>query len=902
MRMKIEMRLALLPGILLLLGGAAAGGEELPANTWVKVGEKDGGCRIGSAVVWLEKQKKFLVAGGVRSDEWTRGEKIADPGAMATFDPATRSWAELKPAEGAGPFKFGKNAMFGSDGKGNLSLAAGAGIGGRFAFDADGERMLVYGVGEKNFSVYAYDLAQRAWSQLSDVRPETRSNGIWPGEYGNSVCFMEGASPVVDPVNQELLFIGGRTGNDPEGFVGHWAFSLKDKAWREMTTSDAVLDPLRAEVRKAIAPARDGVAAARNVFYAAMESAEESAAVKDKPAKLIESALTQARAALEAVGAAKGEGWRQAALEQAKERVSRAVAGLSAAGKGFSGGQLSAELIKSAFDAAWLLDEASDCLRALPGARVSAGCGFDEATKSVLVFGGEHGDYLLNDTWIYDCAGKSWRQVFPEVAPRPRDAAGKLIWLPGSKRLALAGGNTYAPKFIYFRRSENALSDVWTFDAAAGKWSLVNAGGGKGPAPDLACAPAAGAGDVLLGLASKGKWKGVTADYWLLRIAPSADADASKAGAAAGTRTYFSVVKEYDPCWYDAAPRGERKAVDDWIAKLPANTWTVVPEAPRAAPQRSWGTACFDPGRDQWYHWTGGHMADPADIVSTYHPAINRWSIPYVASYVGKGISFQGRPDCMNHTYTNYSFDPVSKKLVTTSFGGTCVYDPDRMEFELRIDQPFRQHPYTTLTVGTPKGVVCRATGGYLGVLDVAAREWKKLPLKGKLQDPQTDGSGLCYDSKRNAVWMGSLAGYQNPCGLVWRYDLETGTAEELKPENWDTIGKDKKAFASLREIAYLPKLDLLLFNNIYQGKQVAYDPGKNRWVLLDLARDPKGGKVLGQLGGVDIGLMYDAKRDLLWAQSSSQNMFVIRIDPKSLKIVTEVPRAEAKSEGKAGE
>jgi Galactose oxidase, central domain len=877
-----------------VLGRLAAGAGELPANQWVKVGAKEAGCRKGSAVVWLQKEKKFLVAGGISDNKWTRGEKIPAPYGMMTFDPATRKWAEYKPGAKAGAFKYKRRATFGSDGKGNMELSLRAAISSRFSFDPVGNRMFMYQAGAKVFNIYGYSVAERNWKRLSTLRPATRSNGVWAGEWGSVACFMEGTSPVFDPVNDELLFIGGRTGNDVKGFVGNWAFSVKGQTWRELTAEDATLDPLREKVTAAIAPARDGMAAARNIYYAAMEAGKESAALKTAPVKLLAEAGGRVKTALAALKGAKAEGWKRTAVDQASGRLQKALAGLDTARTGFAGGKVDAGLLKSVFDAAWLLDEAVDCLRMVPGARESAGVGFDPVSKSVVVFGGDHGDYLLNDTWVYDCAKKSWRQVFPKVAPKARRAGGKMLWLPGQKKLALAGGNTYKPRFIYFRRTASSFGDVWTFDVETGEWKLVNAGGGKGPRPRLTCALAAGAGDVLLGLSSKGRWRGITADYWLLRIAPAAGADASKVGTPAGTRTYFSVVKEYDPRWYDAAPRGDRKKVSAWIKKLPANTWTSVPYAPRRAPQRDWGTCILDPDRDQWYHWTGGHMADPADIVSTYHPAVNRWSIPYIASYVGKGISFQGRPDCMNHTYTNYAYDPVSKKLVMTSFGGTSVYDPDRREFEPRIDQPFRQHPYTTLTVGTPKGVVCRERG-YLGVLDVKARKWKKLPLKGKLYSPQTDGSGLCYDSKRNVIWMGSLAGYQVVSGKIWRYDMETGVAEELTPGNIESIGRNKRAFRSIREIVYLPKLDLLLFNNFLGGKQVAYDPEKNSWVLLEVARNPKDGKVLRALGGVSIGLMYDARRDLVWAQSSSRNMMVIKIDAKTVKVIRDVPKPAAK-------
>jgi hypothetical protein len=379
----------------------------------------------------------------------------------------------------------------------------------------------------------------------------------------------------------------------------------------------------------------------------------------------------------------------------------------------------------------------------------------------------------------------------------------------------------------------------------------------------------------------------VTADYWLMRVAPVAGADASRAGVAAGQRTYFSVVKEYDPCWYDAAPRGERKAVEDWVAGLAANTWTVVPPAPRRAPQRDWGTCVFDPKRDQWYHWTGGHMADPADIVSTYHPAINRWSIPYVAGYIGKGIGFTGRPDCMNHTYLNYALDVVSGKLICTNFGGTCVYDPDRREFEPRIGQPFLQHPYYTKLVGTHKGVICW-TRGFFGLLNLEARAWKKLETGGKLPPVvHGDENAICFDSRRKMVWLFAADGYGKPSGRVWRYDPETGAVEEIEAANRDSVGKRFR----LRESAYVPELDLVVHNGFLGERQVAWSPEKSSWVLLETGFDPAKAKDLKKrLGGVSIGLMYDARRSLLWAMGGGRRMFVLRLDPGTLEITSDVP------------
>ena len=870
-------------------GQAAPGRTDLPANQWVKVGEKAGGCRVGSAVVWLEQHKRFLVVAGLRVDKWTRKAGIPSVAPLMTYDPSAGAWEAWPALQGAGPFKFRpEHMLFGSDGKGHMTVKSQARISGSFAPDPAGNRLFAYtGPGaytSMDVRVYQFDIAANNWALLSRKAPPAETPLETRTLRGLTVPYMRSAVPVFDPVNQEVLFIGGQTANDPDGFIGNWAFSVKDKRWRDLAVKDAVLDPLHGQVRTAVRITRDAMAAARNVYYATMPAADELQAMKGRPAGLLTEAVTKTKAALAGLEAAKPDGWKQEAVTQARSRVSKALAAMEPVAAGFAAGEVSAALLKGVFSAAWLLDEAADCVRAFPGARFLAGVGYDPANRSVLVFGGDHGDYLLNDTWVYECETRTWRQVFPAVAPKARMAAGKVFWLPKQKRLAVAGGRTNPTKFYHQQRATVPMDDVWSFDRGSGEWSLLNPGGGKGPRPNLTSALAVGDDDVMLGLSVRGKYQNTKAEYWMMRMVTVAGADASKVGVPAGTRTYFSITKEYDPCWYDAAPRGSRKTVEDWLAKLKPNTWTAVPRSPRPAPRREWGTVVFDPDRDQWYHWSGGHMADLSDMVSTYHPAINRWSVPYVGGILSKGVGFNGRPDCRNHTYLSYDYDPVSKKLVTVSTGGTCVYDPDRREFEPRIDSPTAFHPFYVCVVGTPKGVVYQGPG-FFGVLDVAERKWKKLPIKGSYSPPKVDGTGLCYDSKRDVIWNASFLGYQKPSGKIWRYDMKTGVATELKPKNLETIGKDERAFRTLREMVYLPKMDLVLFNNFYKGRQVAYDPTANAWVLLGTGvADPKRGRP----AGVSVGLMYDARRDLVWAMDGAQKMFVIRLDPETLTVVRE--------------
>lgn len=870
--------LASISGAIVWLGatgvlGAAEALAQLPANAWVEAGRNAAGARRGAAVVWLEREQRFLVVGGLQANEWTVKAKIPAAPALMTFDPATRQWAEFKLAEVADA--KGRGLMLRND-RGELALNSGAEIAGVTAWDADKRHLYVYGdVDEKSFNIYRLNLDAGKWEHLSGVKPPADAGGRVAQEFGYGTIFMAGAATVFDPVNGELLFIGGRTADHPQGFVGNWAFSVANKSWRELKAVAPLLDPLQAKAAALALAVRGAENAARNVMFAGSSAAEQARALRGRPTELAGEARKQIAALRAELAAAKAAGWQAAALKLALARVTAALAGVERAAEGFAGGQVSAELLQGAFAAAWSLDEAAGALRSAPGARESAGVAYDPLARAIVVFGGNHGDYLLGDTWIYDCVTGNWRQLFPDPSPAPRAASGNLLWLPKARRVALAGGETYVPRFVYFQRAMQRLSDTWTLDVAAGQWT-VTADSGK-DAPQLSCRLAAGDDDLLLGLAHKGQYGDQVASYHLMRVTSAGAPSAT--GVAAGTRTYLSVVPEYDPRWFDAAERGDPKVVESFLSGLQPNAWAPVPRAPRPAAQRDWGTAIFDPERDQWYHWTGGHMADPSTAMSTYHPGLNRWSLPYVAEYLDKGLTFNGRPDCRNHTYLTYAYDPVSKKLVCSHIAGTSLYDPDRGEFEPPIAQPFKQHTYVTATISTPRGVIGWHPG-FFGLLDVARRAWTNLAYTGAMPWPATDGTAAVYDSRRDAIWLAPFAGYQKPSGQIWRYDMKSGAVAAMNPAGQEEIGKGPAFMKkSVRETVYLPQADLVLFNNFMQDRMVAYDPAKNRWCLTSIVKCP------GELGGVSIGMMYDARRNLVWAQSNSQRMYVLKVDTATLTL-----------------
>jgi streptogramin lyase len=124
---------------------------------------------------------------------------------------------------------------------------------------------------------------------------------------------------------------------------------------------------------------------------------------------------------------------------------------------------------------------------------------------------------------------------------------------------------------------------------------------------------------------------------------------------------------------------------------------------------------------------------------------------------------------------------------------------------------------------------------------------------------------------------MASFTNYQKASGNLWRYDMRTGAVEAVNPANAETIGKAKGFNSEIRESVYLPTADLVLFSNFVNGKQVAYDPAKNRWVVLNIDRR------LERQGTVSDTLVYDARRDLVWNLNAYKAIYVLKIDPKAL-------------------
>ena len=552
-------------------------------------------------------------------------------------------------------------------------------------------------------------------------------------------------------------------------------------------------------------------------------------------------------------------------------------------------------------------------LEAEPPPRALAPMAFDPATKKIVLFGGDGLDTLYADTWVYDCATRTWAERKPPLSPSPRFGHA-LLRLPKSGKIVLLGGKGYRSSTSYCTTLYKPLPfEMWTYDIAANDWKLIRRFETNGPADyqhrhgaDSAAVAAASDGDLVLWVGA-GTQKGSAHSTWLCQLDVSRpdDEGTAKYGVAPGKLEFRT--DSFDPEWYTKdVPPPDPAATAAVLKNLTPNTWTPLgcPKWPENRQGGGWSTVALDTDRDQILHMGGGHSSYFGNDVAHYHIPTGRWTIacrPQFALEYNYGLSgpglwaFNGAP-WGNHNYQAYEYDPTIRRLVYIKGRMTLLYDPATRTWpfgEKFGDLPFRPSKYINILCATPQGVVCwtqtRQRQSVRGLWRLAAgKSWEELKTSGEPL-PQTvcDGSTLSYDSKRHRLLMTTTPGKGGePMGQVWACDLGSGQVRKLDPEGREAIAG--KRFA--REAIYLPTCDRVLVGYLLEkgGSLLVpfYDCAANRWLG---ARMP-GAEFLnrGKPGAsVDLGLAHDGARDLVWATLCNLRkegaLHVVRVDAASL-------------------
>lgn len=549
-------------------------------------------------------------------------------------------------------------------------------------------------------------------------------------------------------------------------------------------------------------------------------------------------------------------------------------------------------------------------LKTEPAPRALAPLAFDAQTGKIVLFGGDLLDGVASDTWTYDCRSRVWTEQRPALSPAPRFGH-VLLPIPGSPgKLLLAGGNTVTSSTAYQASLYQPLPfELWIYDVADNRWDLLkrfeqDALVPRSVANNSNLAAIDDAGRLLFVGAGKKRYESATLQLKLdtSRLEPTGG---KELGVPVGTVTYRT--GPYDPAWYSQdVPAAEAVATAKQLQELAPNRWTKLapPKWPHNRQGGGWSTVAYDTDRQQFLHLGGGHSSYFGNDVAHYDTLTDRWSISgrpqfalqYNYDLSGPGAwAFNSGP-WGNHNYHAYQYDPARQRLVYVRNTYTHFYDPVSRTWkhdELIRDNPFTGSKYTTYLVTTPTGVVAwaneKGNGFRHGIYRLTRSGWEKLTTTGEiLPKSETDGSTITFDSQRNQLLLTTSLGEKDipHSGQVWSVDLATGEVKKLNP-----AGRDKivvKRFG--RESVYLPKQDLVMIGyhlGWTGGKQNQipfYDVAGNRWLVADLP-ESEFFSTRGEGASVDLGLIYDRPRDLVWAVMCKlhgpQDLQVIRLDEK---------------------
>jgi hypothetical protein len=156
-----------------------------------------------------------------------------------------------------------------------------------------------------------------------------------------------------------------------------------------------------------------------------------------------------------------------------------------------------------------------------------------------------------------------------------------------------------------------------------------------------------------------------------------------------------------------------------------------------------------------------------------------------------------------------------------------------------------------------------------------------------QLPGSEVNSASIDYNSKRDRLLLFPKRYAKPYTGEIIAIAMKTGTAELLHPAG---MAGATRMPAFLRETCYVASQDLLLTgvtlapdaDNSKDGSRwtPAYDCAANTWIACKIASPNPAGK---EGRNVSLGLVYDAKRDALWAVDTHGQIFVLHLDAATL-------------------
>ena len=563
------------------------------------------------------------------------------------------------------------------------------------------------------------------------------------------------------------------------------------------------------------------------------------------------------------------------------------------------------------------VDDAAFDQYPVPRSRRNAPLVYDAKNKVFVLFGGDHEDYQLNDTWTLDLDKKAWTRKQPNLAPAPRGGHA-MVYLPKSGKVAVYEGYIPESSGDYGASPATLLNprDLWVYDVKADQWDLIGfwpLRGGDAVAPPAVGkfygysaswyevpAMTADENDRLILAAPATKNDKTTT--WALAVNPAAPdaANREKLGRPANERRLRALYFRAD---YSEVP-DDPKAKD--LATLPANQWVPLNPGPRVPArgcrQRDWSTTTWDSDRGQVLMWGGGHCVRSSSVPLHYSPVSNRIVEGYDAEepycfngWCGPASSLLNKQWIDTHAYHLYAYDPNCKLLVTAR---SFLYDPDRMDWvrEEPFKTPFRYSWGGNVLASSAHGAVAWSTSVSNGAAGLwlfdRQKGWQPLEPKGKLFGPYCDTHGMGYDSKRDRMILSGVGGGygKKTDGTFLAFDFKTRALEPITPENPEL----NQAGGCVREVVYVAHADWILVGDLLRvgdGKKTkarvftrVYDCGKNKCFLLEA----------GNVGsGFAAGWQYDARHKVVISFGFNGDAWALRLDPATATLLEKAPEAE---------
>jgi len=832
---------------------ASAMAADAPVNTWQKIGDGPPAWRTGSVLVFAPDAGRMLLFGGVLdlSKVPKKDRAGKDVHYVQALDTATTKWevfSEARPKKGVHPYY-------------------------QTAYDAKDKKVyclsqiLNYTFYTREGRLHAFDLAAKTWK--SDPQDPVLRDMHW-----NTMA--------LDPEKRRLVVVGADKRPGHIGWSRTVLYDIGTGKWSPLPPPAPEVVKEHTELVAAKEALIDLIGRTRLAWYRDPKGVGTDAELK---------ALGERSAALAGMS---GMATFKNDLKGYDELVSA---------------KKTLEALKAARALQQRMEAHAEAQYPVPPCRRNSPLVYDAKNKCMVLFGGDHEDYLMNDTWILDLEKDVWRRIRPKVAPSPR-AGHMLVYLPESGRIAMYSGYThnnstgysYGPRWSPLRPIQ-----LWLLDVGTERWDLVTS---WTPKKDDASKPAYhgafyGFYSDRYGpppMASDGKdrlFLALEKATWRLNVDPAKCdvAGTGKMGAAPDQRLYRKGMFRAAYCEVPAPPPKTN------LDNLPANKFVKLPKPPRNCCQgcrsRVWGTALWDPDRDQIIVWGGGHCVRSENPPIHYSPASGRMVEGYDAqeSYTHcgtAGSTMMNRAWVGGHSYNTYGYEPKSKMMVTS---GGYVYDPSRMDwlrhrpfkppFDLFSRGPLEHSRHGAVVMAPVK----RGDPARLWLFDLE-KGWRELTKPGQ-KLPRF--AGFVYDGKRDRMLFGYPGGWNKPGdGSLMAFHFDDRRFETLTPANPE-LGR----MSFVREMAYVEHADWVLFGTPFPWPPPkdtkryyvrAYDCAGNRWMLLGIPGYEFGGPSVGRISSE--GWLYDAKRKLVYVVNVNRwIVWALRLDPATVKVLHKPPQ-----------